>query len=111
MHGRDAHATQLASLLLAPSLPFNMNSTLDWIAGPAAATEQRPVLEQPSDDGLLDAYSRAVTGVVRQVGPAVVYIEVAHAAPQDAQGRPNRRPGGSGSGFIFTPDGFILTNS
>src|SRR5256885_12183835 len=91
-----------------------MNDTLDLILGPAQETHQRPVLAQPPDDGLLDAYSRAVTGVVRQVGPAVVYIEVAHAAVAGQQnGAPSgRRPqGGSGSGFIFTPDGFILTNS
>src|SRR5258706_4914014 len=91
-----------------------MNDTLALILGQAEEPPQQPVLAQPPDDGLLDASSRAVTGVVRQVGPAVVYIEVAHAAPAAAQnGAPAaRRPqGGSGSGFIFTPDGFILTNS
>jgi S1-C subfamily serine protease len=92
-----------------------MNHTLDLILGPAPETHQQPVLAQPSDDGLLDAYSRAVTGVVRHVGPAVVYIEVAHPAPAPGAAAPGpaRRPqgGGSGSGFIFTHDGFILTNS
>ncbi len=46
-----------------------------------------------ADTGLLDAYSRAVTGVVDQVGPAVVGVS------------------GAGSGMILTPDGYVLTNS
>ena len=44
---------------------------------------------------LLDAYSRAVTSAVDLIGPSVVNIEA----------------GGTGSGFVFAPDGLILTNS
>jgi len=67
-----------------------------------------------SDAELLDAYSRAVTAAVDRVGPAVVRIEVEHGpAPgqisQPATGR--HRRGGSGSGFVFTHDGLVLTNS
>jgi S1-C subfamily serine protease len=87
-----------------------MNRVLEYIGAPAGVeTEPQPVLEQPSDGALLDAYSRAVTGVVRKVGPAVVYIEV-QLKLQPNQPRPTPR-GGSGSGFIFTHDGFVLTNS
>jgi S1-C subfamily serine protease len=63
-----------------------------------------------SDARLLDAYSQAVIGVVNKVSPAVVYIEVEAAAQEGPQGRRGPR-GDSGSGFIFTHDGFILTNS
>jgi S1-C subfamily serine protease len=55
-----------------------------------------PLVEQVTDEELLDSYSRAVTHAVDIVGPSVVKIELEH---------------GGGSGVIFTPDGFLLTNS
>jgi S1-C subfamily serine protease len=63
-----------------------------------------------SDDSLMDAYSRAVTGVVERVSPSVVNIEVHQSAGRTRSGEPRERRGG-GSGFVFTPDGLILTNS
>ena len=73
---------------------------------------ERPAHSQ-SDEDLLDAYSRTVITAAEKVSPSVVYIEVEQpirsrrpAAPRIPQERH-----GSGSGFIFTPDGFILTNS
>lgn len=68
--------------------------------------------QHPQDDELLDAYSEAVTRVVAKVSPSVVKIDVLHTSP--TKSRNNRAPNhmqGSGSGFLFTPDGFILTNS
>ncbi len=80
--------------------------------------------EAASDLELLDAYSRAVTAVVDAVGPAVVSITVqGMPAPvnegdspgpkRHAPGRPrsDAPSGGTGSGVIFAPDGYVLTNS
>src|SRR5271163_4313220 len=57
------------------------------------------------DAALLDAYSRAVSTAVAQVRPSVVHIGVERAA------RRGKAQHGSGSGFIITPDGYLLTNS
>jgi S1-C subfamily serine protease len=50
-----------------------------------------------ADAFLLDAYSRTVAEVVEQVGPGVAAVRVGGS--------------GAGSGFLFTPDGFLLSNS
>ena len=89
---------------------------------------RRPALAA-ADGALLDAYSQTVTAVAEHVSPAVVKIEVEGRAPPAGGPNPNgprgprrRGPGGglpggeesvsgSGSGFVFTPDGYILTNS
>lgn len=65
-----------------------------------------------ADLGLLDAYSRAVTSAVDKVSAAVAKIGVQQRRDvRGSQGRTPREIEGSGSGFLFTPDGFILTNS
>ena len=59
------------------------------------------------DAGWLDAYSQTVSGVVENARDAVVNIHVRHHRPSGRNGRGE----GSGSGFIITPDGYVVTNS
>ena len=95
---------------------------LDDAAGDAAPAGGPRLAVAPDDGALLDAYSRAVIGVAEKLSPSVVKIDVvgpqrparAERRGRQGQGAPpgdGEQPSGSGSGFVFTPDGFILTNS
>jgi S1-C subfamily serine protease len=65
-----------------------------------------------SEREALDAYSRAVIEVVEEVGPAVVQIGVSKTVnARTPYGVMPRMAEGAGSGVIFAPDGYILTNS
>src|SRR5262245_21353575 len=75
--------------------------------------EGRAERDTARDAALLDAYSRTVADAVEKVAPAVVNVE-ALGPKRDAvggSGAGGRERRGTGSGFLFTPDGFILTNS
>ena len=59
--------------------------------------------ERVNEHDALDAYSRVIVTVAETLGPAVVNLRAVASEG-------TRRAGGSGSGFLFTPDGFLLTN-
>lgn len=79
-----------------------------FAAGDSSSSADGPQPARPEGDAaaasdldLLDAYSRAVIGVVEGLGPTVLCIE----------GPRGDTRGGSGSGVLLTPDGYALTNS
>jgi S1-C subfamily serine protease len=92
-----------------------MGKLFQWISNDGLNIEDKRIFEADpnSDKDLLDAYSRAVVNAVEKVSLSVVNIDV----HQRLRGRQSTNPSlpqevhGNASGFIFTPDGFILTNS
>ena len=93
---------------------MNLEHSFSFLDGSASLSrpEDLPKHEPTthSDAPLLDAYSTAVTSAVERMSPSVVHIEVHQKAGRTRSGEPRERQGG-GSGFVFTPDGLILTNS
>ena len=90
--------------------PENNAGSIDFLLNQTDTGASQPVRGEmlPDDSHLLDAYSRTVVGAVARVAPAVVNIEVAQRVQAE---RGEREVSGNGSGFVITPDGFILTNS
>ncbi|HVI07334.1 MAG TPA: trypsin-like peptidase domain-containing protein [Candidatus Binatia bacterium] len=86
----------------------NISENSKW-EGEGLPQPVAPSSASREDAFLLDAYSRAVTGAVERVSPSLVNIEV-HTESRTRSGEQRERRGG-GSGFVFTPDGLILTNS
>lgn len=90
--------------------PKSNADRIDFLFNESDTGVSRPIQCQATrdDSELLDAYSRTVVSAVARVAPAVVNINV----KQRVSARPGEREvHGNGSGFVITPDGFILTNS
>lgn len=81
---------------------------LDFIS--TDTPENQPLELSNPDAAILDAYSQTVVGVSQNVSPAVVQIKV-KKKPQRSRSRPAQQPLGTGSGFIISSDGYIVTNS
>jgi S1-C subfamily serine protease len=79
-----------------------------FLAGDEASSAPVPdaAVDAGGDDALLDSYSASVTGAVARVAPAVAHLRIVDK---------RRGLGGglaaSGSGFLITPDGYLITNS
>ncbi len=92
-----------------------MTRDLRLISGEAHEVGSRDDVRLAADEDayLLDAYSQAVAGAAERVSPSVVNISVTQKQQgrRRGAGRPGEEVQGTGSGFVFTGDGFILTNS
>jgi serine protease Do len=82
-----------------------MRSTLHFLAGAEGAPGRSPSEERPSDDEALDAYSRVVTAVARDLAPSVANLRVTRRI------RGGRTAMGGGSAVVITPDGFLVTSA
>jgi S1-C subfamily serine protease len=80
-------------------------STLHFLAGAEGAPGRSPSEERPSDDEALDAYSRVVTTVARDLAPSVANLRVTRRL------RGGRTAMGAGSAVVITPDGFLVTSA
>src|SRR5258708_31658413 len=90
---------------------FEKRPTIELVRalGGRDAVETETIDQLPATDHeLLDSYSRTIATVVEKVGPTVVNIRTHHIGRASRNGSES---GGTGSGFVIAPDGFILTNS
>lgn len=84
--------------------------TAQFISDESRAFEPGAAPLPHPDLALLDAYSRTVVQVARKVSDAVVHIKVRKPGGRGRPRNPNQ-PYGSGSGFIISSDGFVVTNN
>ena len=87
-----------------------MNAELKYLSGNIDNHKKRSIFDGNSYDiGLLDEYSKTIVNVCEKIGPSIVSIETDDGISNEPENTGESKK--SGSGFIFTPDGFILTNS
>jgi serine protease Do len=82
-----------------------MSSTLYFLDGADGGPVREPVGDRPTDDEALDAYSRVVTTVARELAPSVANLRVTRRL------RGGRVAMGGGSAVVIAPDGFMLTSA
>jgi S1-C subfamily serine protease len=82
-----------------------MSSTLQYVGGADGGPAGAPGDARPSDAEALDAYSRVVTSVARDLAPSVANLRVTRRL------RGNRTAVGGGSAVVITPDGFLVTSA
>src|ERR1700731_882818 len=86
-----------------------MKPKLRLVADGASSRQHGPPPSQNESEAF-DAYSKAVMQAANAISPAVVNIEV-RPRSSESKGPSRAQPYATGSGFVFTPDGYILTNS
>lgn len=82
-----------------------MSSTLYFLDGADGGPSRQPAADRPTDDEALDAYSRVVTSVARDLAPSVANLRVTRRL------RGGRVAMGGGSAVVIAPDGFLLTSA
>src|SRR5262245_4435733 len=98
----------IASLTKENTIPMDFLLNAAESDAPSPTSKEVEPAAGQDDSVLLDEYSRTVVSAVARVSPAVVNIGVKQRINLE---RGTREVSGNGSGFVITPDGFILTNS
>lgn len=82
-----------------------------FLATEGSAPSTTPAFQPADDADLLDSYSRTVSGVARHVSKAVAHLNVKKPNVKQRNGQPQNPNGGTGSGFLISTDGYLVTNS
>jgi S1-C subfamily serine protease len=107
----------LSSAQFSSQQPQNLLVMLNYLAteGPASDTSRSNPRASAQDGALLDAYSQTVVRVAQQVSDAVLHLKIQKKQPDNNRRpqnvRPDERGAGTGSGFVISSDGFVVTNS